>query len=67
MTRNTNSESQKKSRQKWVENNYQFNLDLHNLYTKAYYLEHREAILEKKREYYQKKKAEKQATTLGNV
>jgi predicted transcriptional regulator len=52
------TEAKKKSRQKWIENNYQFHLDLHNLYTKAYYIEHRDEVLAKKKEYYQKKKVE---------
>jgi len=53
-----NTEAKKKSRQKWIENNYQFNLDLHNVYSKAYYMEHRDEVLAKKKEYYQKKKVE---------
>jgi hypothetical protein len=70
-----NTEAHKRARKRWIENNYQFHLDLHNLYSKAYYLEHRDEILEKRKEYqaeYRAKKraeklAKKEAETLGKL
>ena len=57
MTRNT--EAHKRARKKWIENNREFHLALHNMYSKSYYLEHKEAKLAYAKAYRDKKKQEK--------
>ena len=51
------TESQKRSKAKWVENNRELNNALHNEYTKVYYQKNREARLEYAKQYREKKKA----------
>ena len=51
------TEAQKRSKAKWVENNRELNNALHNEYTKRYYKENREARLEYAKKYREKKKA----------
>jgi len=57
----TNTEAHKKARQRWVENNKEFNNALHCMYSKMYYLNNKEKKLEYAKQYREKKKAEKLA------
>jgi hypothetical protein len=52
----TQTEAQKRAKQKWVENNKELNNALHNEYTKKYYQNNREARLEYARQYREKQK-----------
>jgi len=50
------TEAQIRAKKRWIENNKKFNNDLHNIYSKLYYEQHREQRLNYAKEYYREKK-----------
>jgi hypothetical protein len=54
----TTTEAQKRAKKRWVENNKELNNARHNVYTKIYYQNNKEARLLYAKEYRDKKKLE---------
>jgi len=50
------TEAQIRAKKRWIENNKKFNNELHNMYSKLYYEQHREERLKYSKEYYREKK-----------
>lgn len=51
------TEAQKKAQQKWIEKNKDTYIEKQRIASANYYLEHREEVLQRKKIYYQNKKA----------